>query len=223
MVEFTREEHNIIAKNRGIIEPENMSTQELINALNRYDSRRKVKNIRKELLGIGLEGTAKIQNISKNGLSKAEKLQVKIIDELKEIARLRRIKNTEKLTKEDLIITLLKCESSATEQNFKKLFNNNNNNNDDNNNNNNMTTLIISNNKIEDIIKLVTSLKDSGLSLEGFTETVQNEVQEKKGGFLSMLLGTLCAILLGNLLTGRGVNRADEGIVRAGYGNKMDF
>ena len=202
MVEFTREEHNIIAKNRGNIEPENMSTQELINALNRYDSRRKVKNIRKELLGIGLEGTAKIQNISKNGLSKAEKLQVKIIDELKEIARLRRIKNTEKLTKEDLIITLLKCESSATEQNFKKLFNNNNNNNNDDNNNNNMTTLIISNNKIEDIIKLVASLKDSGLSLEGFTETVQNEVQEKKGGFLSMLLGTLCAILLGNLLTG---------------------
>ena len=47
--------------------------------------------------------------------------------------------------------------------------------------------------------------------------------KKKKGGFLSMLLGTLCAVLLGNLLTGRGVNRAGEGTVRAGYGNKMDF
>ena len=61
----------------------------------------------------------------------------------------------------------------------------------------------------------------------------QNEIKEQKGGFLSMLLGTLGASLLGNLLTGRGINRAgegrginraDEGIVRAGYGNnKMDF
>ena len=97
---------------------------------------------------------------------------------------------------------------------------------------NNTTTLIISNNEIEDIIKIVKSLEDSGLLLKGVTETVQNEVKEKKGGFLSMLLGTLGASLLGNLLTGKGIyragkgkgiNRAGEGIVRAGYGNKMDF
>ena len=55
------------------------------------------------------------------------------------------------------------------------------------------------------------------------TETVQNEVKEQKGGFLSMLLGTLGASLLGNLLTGRGINRAGEGVLRAGYGDKMDF
>ena len=64
------------------------------------------------------------------------------------------------------------------------------------------------------------------------TETVQNEVKEQKGGYLSMLLGTLGASLLGNLLTGKGLtkskkgkgtNRAGEGIVRAGNGNKMDF
>ena len=70
--------------------------------------------------------------------------------------------------------------------------------------------------------------------LKGVTETVQNEVKEQKGGFLSILLGTLGASLLGNLLTGRriyragigkgkGVLRAGEGIVRAGYGSKMDF
>ena len=86
MVELTRKEYNIIAKNRAIIEPQNMSTQELINTLSRYDGRRKVKNIRKKLLKIGLEKIAKIQNISKNELNQAKKLQRKSIDELKEIA-----------------------------------------------------------------------------------------------------------------------------------------
>ena len=92
------------------------------------------------------------------------------------------------------------------------------------------TTLIISNNEIEDIIKIVKSLEDSGLLLKGVTETVQNEVKEQKGGFLSMLLGTLGASLLGNILAGKGINRAGEGVIRAGYGNKrqdhknkMDF
>ena len=94
-----------------------------------------------------------------------------------------------------------------------------------------MATLIISNDEIEDFTKIVKSLEDSGLLLKGVPETVQNEVKEQKGGF-NMLLGTLGAILLGNLLTrrginrarkGRGINRAGEGIVRAGYGNKMDF
>ena len=105
----------------------------------------------------------------------------------------------------------------------------------------NMTTLIISNDEIHDINKIVKSLEDSGLLLKGVTETVQNEVKEQKGGFLSTLLGTLGASLLGNLLTGkgiyragkgkgaiatrqgRGINRAGEGILRAGYGFKMDF
>ena len=95
------------------------------------------------------------------------------------------------------------------------------------------TTLIISNNEIEDIIKIVKSLEDSGLLLKGLNETVQNEVKGQKGEFLSMLLGTLGASLLENLLTGkricrggkgRGINRAGEGIVRAAYGNNtMDF
>ena len=85
---------------------------------------------------------------------------------------------------------------------------------------------------MEDIIKIVKSLEDSGLLLKGVTETVQNEVKEQKGGFLSMLLGTLGASLLGNLLTGRGINRAGkskginkvgEGIVRAGFGIKWIF
>ena len=64
------------------------------------------------------------------------------------------------------------------------------------------TTLIISNDEINDIIKIIKSVEDSGLLLKRVTETVQNEVKEQKGGFLSMLLGTLGANLLGNLLTG---------------------
>ena len=95
----------------------------------------------------------------------------------------------------------------------------------------NNTTLIISNNDIEDLIKIVKSLEDSGLLLKGVTETVQNEIKEQKDGFLSMLLGTLGTSLLGNLLTGKGVNkkgkgihRAGDGIIRAGEGNNnMDF
>ena len=95
----------------------------------------------------------------------------------------------------------------------------------------NNTIIIISNDEIEDIIKIVKSPEDSGLLLKRVTETVQNEIKEQKGGFLSMLLGTLGASLLGNLLTGKGINRAGEGviragegIVRAGYGNnKVNF
>ena len=59
----------------------------------------------------------------------------------------------------------------------------------------NNTRLITSNDEIEDIIKIVKSLEDSGLLLKEVTETVQNEVKEQKGGFLSMLLGALGASL----------------------------
>ena len=55
---------------------------------------------------------------------------------------------------------------------------------------------------------------------EGVRETIQNEAKEQKGGFLSILLGTLGASLLGNILAVKRINRVGEGIVRAGYGNK---
>ena len=66
------------------------------------------------------------------------------------------------------------------------------------------------------IIKIVKFLEDSGLLLKGVSETIQNEAKEQKGGFLSMLLGTLGASLLGNILAGKGMNRAGEGFLRAG-------
>ena len=97
-----------------------MSTKKLINTLNRCDSKREVEKLSK----IGLGKVAKILNVSENEVNQAEKLQRKSIDELKEIARLRRIKNRDKLTKEGLIISLLKSESSEAERNYMKHFNN---------------------------------------------------------------------------------------------------
>ena len=123
-IELTRKEYNLIAKSRGIQEPQNMSTEKLLNTFSRYDSRCKVKNTCTKMLKIKLDKVTKIQNISKNNLSKAEKLQNKSIDELKGIARLRRIKNYDNLTKEDLIISLLKSESNPVERNYMKYFNN---------------------------------------------------------------------------------------------------
>ena len=75
------------------------------------------------------------------------------------------------------------------------------------------TTLIIWNDEIKYIIEVVKSLGDSGLLLKGVNETIQNETKEQKRGFLSMLLGTLGASVLGNILSGQGVNRAGEGAI----------
>ena len=85
---------------------------------------------------------------------------------------------------------------------------------------NNTTTLIISNDEMKDIIKIVKSVEDSGLLLKGVSEIVQNEAREQKGGFLSMLLRALSASLLGNILASKEINKAGEGVIRAGYGNK---
>ena len=86
---------------------------------------------------------------------------------------------------------------------------------------------MISNDQVNDIVKITKSLEDSGLLLKRVAEKVQNEVKEQKGGFLSILLGTLGASLLGDLLIvnmkGKGTNRAEEGVLRAGYANKMNF
>ena len=83
-----------------------------------------------------------------------------------------------------------------------------------------MTTLIISNYEMDDILKIVKSLENSGLLLIEVSETIQHEAKEQRGGFLSMLLGTLGASLLGDILSGKGVIRAGEGTIRVGYGSK---
>ena len=78
------------------------------------------------------------------------------------------------------------------------------------------TTLIISNEEMNDIMKIVKSLEESGLLIRSVSETIKNEIKEQKGGLLSMLLGTWAARMLGSALTVRGVIRAGEGTTRAG-------
>ena len=77
---------------------------------------------------------------------------------------------------------------------------------------------------MDDILKIVKSLDDSGVLLKGVSETILNEAREQREGFLSMLLGTLGASLLGDMLSkslsGKGVIRAGEGTIRAGYRSK---
>ena len=69
---------------------------------------------------------------------------------------------------------------------------------------------------MNDIIKIVQGLEDSNILRKGVTKTTKNKIKKQKGGFLSLLLGTLGASLLGNVLAGKG-------IVRAGSGKQWDF
>ena len=73
------------------------------------------------------------------------------------------------------------------------------------------TTLIISNEEMNGIMKIVKPLEESGLLTKDVSKTIKNEAKEHKGEFLGRLLDTLGASLLGNLVTGRGTIRADEG------------
>ena len=80
--------------------------------------------------------------------------------------------------------------------------------------------LIIEQEDMNDIMKIIKALENSGILLKGVSKTIKNETKEQKGGFFTMLLGTLGASLLGNLLTGgKGIMRAGDGVVRAGEGN----
>ena len=81
--------------------------------------------------------------------------------------------------------------------------------------------LIIEQEDVNDIMKIIKALENSDILLKGVSKTITNETKEQRGGFLSMLLGTLGASLLGNLLTGgNSIMRAGDGIVRAGSGSK---
>ena len=68
---------------------------------------------------------------------------------------------------------------------------------------------------MENISKIVKSLKKSGLLIKTISETIKNETKEQKGGFLSMLLGILAASILGNVLAGKVVIRVSEGVIIA--------
>ena len=79
-------------------------------------------------------------------------------------------------------------------------------------------TLVISKEQMNDIMKIVHSLEESGLLIKGVSRTIKNKAKEQKGRFLGMLLETLGASLLGNLLTGKGTIAAGGGMIKAGQG-----
>ena len=79
--------------------------------------------------------------------------------------------------------------------------------------------LVIEEEDMNDIMKIIEALENSGILLKGVSKTIENETKEQRG-FLSMLLGTLGASLFGNLLTGKGIMRVGDGILRAGSGSK---
>ena len=84
--------------------------------------------------------------------------------------------------------------------------------------------LIMEQEDMKDIMKIIKALENSGILLKGVSKIIKNETKEQRGGFLSMLLGTLGASLLGNLLTGgKGIVRAGDGIVRAGSRSKKNL
>ena len=84
------------------------------------------------------------------------------------------------------------------------------------------TTLITSNDDLHDLIKIVTALEEHDILLKGTSKTIKNKTKKQEGGFLSMLLGTLAASLLGNLLTGKGLYRTGQGMYRTDYGLKKN-
>ena len=118
--ELTREEYNVIAEKRGIEEPHRMTTKDLLKALHKYDIKRKSYQIRRKFRRLGLSKFVKKQNVSESHLHKATKLHNKLLDDLKKIAKLRRIKNYDILSKEDLIYTLLRSEKNLFEDNYMK-------------------------------------------------------------------------------------------------------
>ena len=79
--------------------------------------------------------------------------------------------------------------------------------------------LIIEQEDMNDIMKIIAALENSGILSKGVKKTIENETKEQRGGFLSILVGTLGASLLGDLLSGKGMMRAGEGFVRAGEGS----
>ena len=80
--------------------------------------------------------------------------------------------------------------------------------------------LIIEQEDMNDIMKIIKALENTGILLKEVSKTIKDETKEQRGVFLSILLGTLGASLLGNLLTGgKGIMRAGDGIVRAGAGS----
>ena len=131
MVNLTEHELRLVAKNKGIKNYKNMSREKLFSTLD--ETKRNLNTSEK-----GSKRIKKVQNLLQNELNQIMKMHDQSRDELKQIAKIRRIKNYKKMSKEELIISLLKSKSSLSE-----LFNNN-----------------LDNDKISDSKKMLNRLRD---------------------------------------------------------------
>ena len=122
-IKNTREKLNIAAKNLGIKEPSNMSITDLLDTMRRYKVKHNSYRLRKKFKRLGLKKYLKKQNVTKSDLNNAIQLNNKSLSNLQKLARLRRIKNSDNLSKEDLIYTLLISEKDHLEDNYMKYIN----------------------------------------------------------------------------------------------------
>ena len=106
---MTENKLRIIAKNKGIKNYQNMSKEKLLSALG------KLKSITENLLQNGLEKIVKMQNLSLNELEQITEMNNFSENKLKQIAIARHIKNYKDMSKEGLLIALLKSNQSHTE------------------------------------------------------------------------------------------------------------
>ena len=77
------------------------------------------------------------------------------------------------------------------------------------------STLIIFNEEMNDIMKIIKSLDEFGLLIKDVSETIKNKTNKQKRVFFGMIIGALCASLLGDPLIGKYTIRASEGTIRA--------
>ena len=125
---ITKKDLIITAKKKGIKEPHKMSTKNLLDTHNRYEKKRDSYNIGRRFNRLGLKNIGKRQNITKSDLNNAIQLHNKSLRDLQKLAKLRRIKNSDNLSKEDLIYTLLRTKEYLFENSYAKYINNDTNN-----------------------------------------------------------------------------------------------
>ena len=120
----TRENLNITAKNLGIKKPSNMIITDLLDTIYKYQIKRNSYRLRRKFKRLDLNKYVKKQNVTKNDLNEATRLNNKLLDDLQKVVKLRRIKNIDDMSKEDLIYTLLRSEKNILEENYMKYINN---------------------------------------------------------------------------------------------------
>ena len=125
-VKNTREKLNVTAKHLGIKKPSNMSVTDLLDTMYRYRVKRTSHRLCRKFERLDLKKYVTKQNVTKSDLRDATRLiNNKSLGDLQKLAKIRRIKNIDHMSKEDLIYTLLRSEKNISEDNYMKYINSN--------------------------------------------------------------------------------------------------